>query len=87
MVPTVQFRSADDVVEKTQAHGAVGVLKEAIDRIEHEVRGEHLSRDAHQDKWQRIERELNSFLKRMESSNVEPVKPVRRMMHGVVNAT
>ena len=76
VVPSVQLRPGDDVVERTETHVAVGVLEEPIHGVEDVVAGEDPLVHAQKDERERVDEGLNQLFERVEATDVEPVEPV-----------
>ena len=79
----MQFGTRDDPVQRTQANVAIGVLEETVQRVKNVVGGKHLRDHPEQGERQGVESVLDRLLDRMKAADVEPVEPVRRMVHRV----
>ena len=83
VVPAVQLRAAEDIVERAEAHVAVGVLVEAGHAPQHVVDGQGILRHAEQNERHYVDGEVGQLLEGVHPGRVHPVEPVRRVVHGV----
>ena len=83
MMPAVQLRRAEDVVQRAESKSRVRVLEESDSGVDDEVQADNFRCDTEQQEGQRVEHELKRFLERMKTADAQPEELARRVMYRV----
>lgn len=74
VVPSMQLRSADQIIQPAQPHIHVGMLKESVHGIPDNIRAQHVFLNAEHDERQCVTHKLQTLIHRMKPSDVQRVE-------------